>query len=120
MCRSFSSSSSRPRASTSSPKTEIYTLVGELTEKGVAVILISSDLLELIGLSDRILTLYERRITGEILRGGLYRGNHHAPRGGCGARRGAGPMLEGSSRFNLMLSLPGDRAGADAGDDRRA
>jgi ribose transport system ATP-binding protein len=49
-------------------KTEIYTLVSELTAKGVAVILISSDLLELIGLSDRILTLYEKRITGEIRR----------------------------------------------------
>jgi ABC-type sugar transport system ATPase subunit len=49
-------------------KTEIYTLIGELTAQGVAVILISSDLLELIGLSDRILTLYERRVTGEILR----------------------------------------------------
>ena len=49
-------------------KTEIYTLIGELTAQGVAVILISSDLLELIGLSDRILTLYEKRISGEILR----------------------------------------------------
>jgi ABC-type sugar transport system ATPase subunit len=47
-------------------KSEIYHLVNELTREGVSVILISSDLIELIGLSDRILTLYEGRITGEI------------------------------------------------------
>jgi ABC-type sugar transport system ATPase subunit len=47
-------------------KTELYQLVGELTTRGVAVIMISSDLIELIGLSDRILTLYEGKITGEI------------------------------------------------------
>jgi ABC-type sugar transport system ATPase subunit len=50
-------------------KSEIYHLVGELTRDGVSVILISSDLIELIGLSDRILTLYEGRISGEIGRG---------------------------------------------------
>ena len=49
-------------------KSEIYRLVSELTGKGVAVILISSDLLELIGLSDRIMTVYERRISAEIAR----------------------------------------------------
>lgn len=47
-------------------RSEIYHLVGELTREGVSVILISSDLMELIGLSDRILTLYEGKITGEV------------------------------------------------------
>lgn len=50
-------------------KSEIYHLVDELTRQGVSVLLISSDLLELIGLSDRILTLYEGKISGEIGRG---------------------------------------------------
>lgn len=49
-------------------KSQIYQLVSDLTLQGVSVILISSDLLELIGLSDRILTLYEGRISGEIMR----------------------------------------------------
>lgn len=49
-------------------KTEIYGLLGDLTAQGVAVILISSDLLELIGLSDRILTLYEGEVTAQIAR----------------------------------------------------
>jgi ABC-type sugar transport system ATPase subunit len=47
-------------------KSEIYHLIDELTRNSVSVLLISSDLLELIGLSDRILTLYEGRISGEI------------------------------------------------------
>ncbi|MDX3926311.1 MAG: sugar ABC transporter ATP-binding protein [Shinella sp.] len=49
-------------------KSEIYHLIGELVEKGVAVVVISSDLIELIGLSDRILTLYEGKISGEVAR----------------------------------------------------
>ncbi|SEM31458.1 sugar ABC transporter ATP-binding protein [Xaviernesmea oryzae] len=49
-------------------KSEIYHLVGELAAKGVGVIVISSDLIELIGLSDRILTLYEGRLSGEVER----------------------------------------------------
>jgi ABC-type sugar transport system ATPase subunit len=49
-------------------KSEIYHLVDDLTRQGVSVILISSDLLELIGLSDRIMTLYEGRFTAEIAR----------------------------------------------------
>jgi ABC-type sugar transport system ATPase subunit len=49
-------------------KSEIYHLVGELAQKGVAVVVISSDLIELIGLSDRILTLYEGKISGEVVR----------------------------------------------------
>ena len=49
-------------------KSEIYHLIDELTRDGVSIIVISSDLIELIGLSDRILTLFERRITGEVER----------------------------------------------------
>ena len=49
-------------------KSEIYHLIGELTERGVSVLLISGDLLELIGLSDRIVTLYEGQLSGEIAR----------------------------------------------------
>ena len=49
-------------------KSEIYHLIGALTAEGVGVVLISSDLLELIGLSDRIVTLYEGRISGEVAR----------------------------------------------------
>lgn len=49
-------------------KTEIYKLVGQLSEEGVSVILISSDMLELIGLCDRIHVLYEGAIAGGLER----------------------------------------------------
>jgi ribose transport system ATP-binding protein len=47
-------------------KREIYQLMNELTEKGVAIIMISSELPEVIGMSDRILVVHEGRIAGEV------------------------------------------------------
>ena len=47
-------------------KREIYDLMNELTDRGVAIIMISSDLQEVLGFSDRIAVVYEGRITGEI------------------------------------------------------
>jgi len=42
-------------------KQEIYRLMRELTAGGAAIILISSDTIELLGLCDRVLVMYERR-----------------------------------------------------------
>jgi ABC-type sugar transport system ATPase subunit len=42
---------------------EIYALIREMTELGTAVILVSSDFTEMLGLADRILCLYEGRQT---------------------------------------------------------
>ena len=50
-------------------KTEIYELINNLTAVGKAVVLVSSELPELIGMSDRILMLHEGRIAGEFERG---------------------------------------------------
>ncbi len=47
-------------------KHEIYTLINSLVEKGKAVLMISSEMEELIGMSDRIIVLSEGRIAGEI------------------------------------------------------
>jgi D-xylose transport system ATP-binding protein len=49
-------------------KIEIYELVNRLTEAGKAVVLVSSELPELMGMSDRILMLHEGAITGEFNR----------------------------------------------------
>ena len=49
-------------------KLEIYELINCLTEAGKAVLLVSSELPELIGMSDRILVLHEGRISGEFTR----------------------------------------------------
>ncbi|PYL08529.1 MAG: D-xylose ABC transporter ATP-binding protein [Verrucomicrobia bacterium] len=47
-------------------KLEIYEIVNQLTDAGKAVLLVSSELPELIGMSDRILVLHEGRIAGEF------------------------------------------------------
>ena len=47
-------------------KTEIYQLMNKLAENGVAVIMISSELPEIIGMSDRILVMHEGQIAGEL------------------------------------------------------
>lgn len=47
-------------------KAEIYRLIRELAAKGTAVIAVSSELPELIGLSDRILVMHEGRVSGEV------------------------------------------------------
>jgi putative multiple sugar transport system ATP-binding protein len=49
-------------------KYEIYTIVNSLAEQGKAVLVISSELPELLGLCDRIYTLSAGRITGEVPR----------------------------------------------------
>jgi D-xylose transport system ATP-binding protein len=47
-------------------KLEIYNLINQLTEQGLAVVLVSSELPELMGMSDRIIMLSEGRIGGEF------------------------------------------------------
>jgi putative multiple sugar transport system ATP-binding protein len=49
-------------------KYEIYTIVNSLAEQGKSVLVISSELPELLGLCDRIYTLSAGRITGEVPR----------------------------------------------------
>lgn len=47
-------------------KAEIYRIISELAAKGVAVLVISSELPEVIGISDRILVMREGEIVGEV------------------------------------------------------
>ncbi|RYG65021.1 sugar ABC transporter ATP-binding protein [bacterium] len=47
-------------------KLEIYQLINRLTEEGLAVVLVSSELPELMGMSDRIIMLHEGQIGGEF------------------------------------------------------
>jgi ABC-type sugar transport system ATPase subunit len=49
-------------------KSEIYRLLRQLAADGVGIILISSDLLEVLGLADRILVMRQGRIAGEFSR----------------------------------------------------
>ncbi len=47
-------------------KQEIYKIMNELAEEGKAIIMISSDMEEILGMADRIAVLYEGRKTGEL------------------------------------------------------
>lgn len=47
-------------------KQEIYTLMCQLAEEGKAILMISSDMEELLGMSDRIMVMCEGRMTGEL------------------------------------------------------
>ena len=47
-------------------KYEIYSLMNEMVRQGMSIIMISSELLEVIGMSDRIYVMCEGRITGEV------------------------------------------------------
>jgi rhamnose transport system ATP-binding protein len=50
-------------------KVEVHRIISELAASGLGIILISSDLPEVLAMSDRILVLHEGRITAEIPRG---------------------------------------------------
>lgn len=47
-------------------KREIYQLMNELAERGIAIIMVSSDLPEILGISDRVIVVHEGHIAGEI------------------------------------------------------
>ena len=49
-------------------KIEVYQLMTELTREGVGIIMVSSELPEILGMSDRVLVLHEGRLTGELSR----------------------------------------------------
>jgi ribose transport system ATP-binding protein len=47
-------------------KYEIYKLINQLAENGAAIIMISSEMQEVLGMSDRIMVMYEGNVTGEV------------------------------------------------------
>jgi D-xylose transport system ATP-binding protein len=49
-------------------KQEIYAEINRLASKGLAIVLVSSELPEVLGLSDRVVVLHEGRVTGEFRR----------------------------------------------------
>jgi ABC-type sugar transport system ATPase subunit len=47
-------------------KAEIHALIGELAAKGMAILVISSELPEILGISDRILVMHEGKLVAEL------------------------------------------------------
>jgi len=49
-------------------KVEVYNIINQLISQGACVIMVSSELPEILGMSDRIIVVHEGRITGEFTR----------------------------------------------------
>lgn len=49
-------------------KKEIYNIINDLAEKGVAIIMVSSELPEVLGMSDRVMVVHEGVVTGVLTR----------------------------------------------------
>jgi ABC-type sugar transport system ATPase subunit len=49
-------------------RAEIYQLMNRLTAQGLAIVMISSELPELLGMSDRVVVMREGRVAGELSR----------------------------------------------------
>ena len=52
-------------------KQEVYELMDQLARRGVAILFVSSEMEEILGVSDRVLVLHEGRVAGELGRGEL-------------------------------------------------
>jgi len=52
-------------------KAEIYRHMAELAARGIAIVMVSSDLEEVIGMSDRVAVMHERRLKGVLARDGI-------------------------------------------------
>jgi ribose transport system ATP-binding protein len=49
-------------------KQEIYRLMEELAEQGMAILFVSSEMEEILGMSDQTLVMHEGRISGKLVR----------------------------------------------------
>lgn len=47
-------------------KSEIYRIISDLAAQGIAVLMVSSELPEVVGMSDRVLVMREGRLVGEL------------------------------------------------------
>lgn len=48
-------------------KVEIYNLMNELKQEGIGVLFVSSEMPEILGISDRIIVMCDGKITGEVM-----------------------------------------------------
>jgi ribose transport system ATP-binding protein len=48
-------------------KVEIYNIINTLKSQGIAVMIVSSEMPEVLGISDRIVVMCDGRVTGEVM-----------------------------------------------------
>ena len=66
--RAFTSSMSRRAASMSAPRPRSIKLIGRLAAGGAGVVVVSSEIDEILAVADRILVMHRGRIAGELTR----------------------------------------------------
>ncbi len=71
-------------------KAAVHDFIGELAGEGLAVVLITSELPEVMGLADRVIVMKEGRIVDEFQRGEVERRGDR----GCGDRRRKGGRVK--------------------------
>ena len=78
---------------------EIYRLMEEMAERGMAVLFVSSELEELMTMADRVLVMHERAARGRVVTFGTHGGIDHAT---GDARRGADAMTNPTERKKVL------------------
>jgi ribose transport system ATP-binding protein len=81
-------------------RSEIYTLVRDLADRGVAVVVVSSEIPEVLGLADRVLVVAEGRVLAE------------EPASALDEHRVLDLVMEGTSTHGVPV-LEGSRLGGD-------
>ena len=79
-------------------KAEVHRLMSELAGEGLAVLMISSELPEVLGMADRVLVMHEGRIARELTRDGGRRGVRRARRDRPGAGGGVSAPTQSRAR----------------------
>ena len=79
-------------------KSEIYRLMRTLADAGVAVLMISSDMEEVIGVSDRVAVMHQGRISGILTARAMQRREHPAARG----RKPHGGACEPGGKHSML------------------
>ena len=88
-------------------KSEIYALMRGLADGGVAILMISSDMEEVIGVSDRIAVMHEGAIAGFLDRGRVQRAQRAAARRRQGSGAGGCRMLKKELGLLLLILIVG-------------
>jgi ribose transport system ATP-binding protein len=70
-------------------RAEIYRHMAALTKQGIVILMVSSDMEEIIGMSDRVVVMHERRIVAVLPKQGLKQERIASLMAGQGAREEA-------------------------------
>jgi ribose transport system ATP-binding protein len=97
-------------------KQEIYQLMRELTASGASILLISSDTIELLGLCDRVLVMYEQQPVAMLSGAEVTeeRVVHASVAGKQNGREGAG-ILDATETVAIASEADGHKTGSSAG-----